>query len=214
MTELRIFVADDHEIVRRGLRALIEAEPDWQLCGEAANGRDAVELARDLTPDVIILDISMPELNGLDAARQLRKLAPKSEILILTMHESEELMREVLAAGARGYVLKSDATRDLVAAISALRRHQPFFASSVSGALLDGYLKGSPPESAHCALTAREREILQMLAEGKSNKDVAAALDISVKTAETHRTNIMRKLKLSSFSGLVRYAVRNKIIQA
>lgn len=216
MKTVRILVADDHEVVRRGVRALLEGEPGWEVCDEAVTGREVVEKAKRLTPDIVILDIGMPELNGLDAARQIRKLVPSSEVLILTMHESEQTVREVLAAGARGYVLKSDAGRDLVAAVNALRRHKPFFASSVAGVVLDGYLKnadGTAAAKAAGLLTAREREIVQLLAEGKSNKEVAVTLGISVKTAETHRTNIMRKLDLHSLSELVRYAIRNRIIE-
>ena len=215
MGTARILVADDHEVVRRGVRALLEAEPGWEVCGEAITGREAVEKAERLTPDIVILDIGMPELNGLDAARQIRKLCPNSEILILTMHESEQIVREVLAAGARGYILKSDAGRDLVVAVNALRQHKPFFASSIAGVLLDNYLKSTEGHKAEVSgtLTSREREIVQLLAEGKSNKEVAVALGISVKTAETHRTNVMRKLDLHSLSELVRYAIRNKIIE-
>ncbi len=216
MKAVRILVADDHEVVRRGVRALLEGEPGWEVCDEAITGREAVEKAKRLTPDIVILDIGMPELNGLDAARQIRKLVPSSEVLILTMHESEQTVREVLAAGARGYVLKSDAGRDLIAAVNALRQHKPFFASSVTGVVLDGYLKnadGAAAAQAAGLLTAREREIVQLLAEGRSNKEVAVTLGISVKTAETHRTNIMRKLDMHSVGELVRYAVRNRIIE-
>jgi DNA-binding NarL/FixJ family response regulator len=216
MKTVRILVADDHEVVRRGVRALLEGEPGWEVCGEAVTGREAVEKVTELTPDVVILDIGMPELNGLDAARQIRKAAPNSEVLILTMHESEQTVREVLAAGARGYVLKSDAGRDLVTAVTALCQHKPFFASSIAGVVLEGYLKSAEAGAAEQAsgpLTAREREIVQLLAEGQSNKDVATTLGISAKTAETHRTNIMRKLDLHSVSELVRYAIRNRIIE-
>ena len=217
MKSVRIFVADDHEVVRRGVRALLEAQAGWEVCGEAANGREAVEKVRQLAPDVAILDIGMPELNGLEAARHIRRMALQCEILILTLHESEQVVREVLAAGARGYVLKSDAARDLVNAVEALHKHRSFFTSTVSDLLVDGYLKTGvsevPALSSHHRLTAREREIVQLLAEGKSNKEVANALGITVKTAETHRTNIMRKLDLHSVSELVRYAIRNQMIE-
>ena len=209
---MRILVADDHEVVRRGVRVLLEARPDWQICDEAAEGREAVEKATRLRPDVVILDIGMPLLNGLEAARQIRAVSPRTEVLILTMHESEQVVREVLAAGARGYVLKSDAGRDLVNAVEALGRHKTFFTSSVAELVLRSFLDGpgEPPEPS--SLTHREREVVQLLAEGRGNKEVSNILGISVRTAETHRSNIMRKLGCHSFSDLVRYAIRNNII--
>jgi len=215
---VRIMIADDHEVVRHGVRSLIETHSGWEVCGEATNGREAVERALLLTPDIVVLDVGMPELNGLDSARQILKMAPRTEILMLTMHDSAQLVHEVVAVGARGYVLKSDAGRDLLAAIDALCRHKPFFAPSVAGVVLDGYRRSqdgrSGLPSGNDPLTPREREILQLLAEGKSNKEVAVALGISVKTAETHRTNVMRKLEMHSVSELVRYAIRNQIINA
>jgi len=210
---IRILVADDHHVVRAGLRALLESRSGWQVCAEAADGREAVEKARELTPDVAVLDIAMPLLNGVEATRQIRKLSPKTEILILTMHDSELLVQEVLAAGALGYILKDDADRNLIAAVDALRRHKPFLSSRVSGAALPAAGAPEGERSYRSRLTPRQREILQLLAEGKSNKEVAATLGISVKTAETHRANIMLKLDFHSITELVRYAVRNKIIQ-
>jgi DNA-binding NarL/FixJ family response regulator len=212
MTPLRILIADDHEVVRRGVRVLLEARPGWEICDEAVEGREAVEKAVRLRPDVVILDIGMPLLNGLEAARQIRKAAPQSEVLILTMHDSEQVIREVLAAGARGYVLKTDAGRSLVHAVEALSRHKPFFSSSVAEFVLQGFLDGKAETRDTTSLTQREKEVVQLLAEGKGNKDVATILGISVRTAETHRTNIMRKLGCESFSELVRYAIRNGII--
>jgi DNA-binding NarL/FixJ family response regulator len=217
MSHVRILIADDHEVVRRGLRALLEAQPDWEVVAEAVTGRDAIEKAKQTTPDVAIIDVGMPELNGLEATRQVLKALPPTEVLILTMHESEQIVREVLDAGARGYVLKSDAGRDLVAAVEALCQHRTFFSSKISEMLLNSYLRHSDrttevSESPRGRLTAREREIVQLLAEGKSNKEVAASLNISIKTAETHRTNIMNKLDLRSITELVRYAVRNNIV--
>ncbi|HLW79364.1 MAG TPA: response regulator transcription factor [Terriglobia bacterium] len=216
MKTARILIADDHEIVRRGLRVILGARPDWEVVGEAANGREAVELARKLKPDAVVLDIAMPELNGLEATHQILKAAPAAEVLILSMHESEQLVREVLDAGARGYVLKSDAGRDLVGAIEHVLQHRPAFTSKVANMVLEGYLTGQGKKDEQQGpgrLTSREREIVQLLAEGKSNKDVAVALDISVKTVEAHRSNIMHKLGLHSLSDIVHYAVRNKIVE-
>jgi DNA-binding NarL/FixJ family response regulator len=214
MNPVRILVADDHEVVRRGVCALLEGHAGFQVCDEAVDGREAVDKARRSLPDVVILDIGMPGLNGFDAARQIRKVSPDSEVLILTMHESEQVIREVLAAGARGYVLKSDAGRDLLAAVEALSHHKTFFTSSVAEMVLQKYLEANPEVAKRevSSLTPREREVVQLVAEGRSNKEVATILNISVKTAETHRTNIMRKLDCHSLSELVRYAIRNKII--
>jgi len=214
---VRILVADDHQVVRTGLRALLESKTGWQVCAEASNGREAVEKAGQLKPDVAVLDIGMPLLNGVEATRQIRKLSPQTEILILTMHDSDQLVQEVLGAGAHGYILKDDADRNLIAAVDALRRHKPYLSSRVSEAASNA---GEPSEdgsasnhSSRSRLTPREREIVQLLAEGKSNKEIAGYLGISVKTAETHRANIMLKLDFHSLADLVRYAVRNNIIQ-
>jgi DNA-binding NarL/FixJ family response regulator len=212
----RILLVDDHEIVRKGLKSVLEARKDWEIIGEATTGREAVEMVEELKPDVVVMDISMPELNGLEAVRQIVKIAPRTEVLVLTMHESEDLVREVLEAGARGYLLKSDASRQLISAVEALRIHKPYLTSRVNEVVLTGYLGGKPlkGETSGGRLTPREREIVQLLAEGLTNKEIANTLNISVKTAETHRTNIMRKLDLHSVSELVRYAVRNHIIEA
>ena len=213
---VRILIADDHQVVRTGLRALLESKSGWQVCAEAANGREAVEKAGQLKPDVAVLDIGMPLLNGVEATRQIRKVSPHTEVLILTMHDSEVLVQEVLEAGATGYILKDDADRNLVAAVDALRRHKPYLSSRVSEAASSAVSsdRSSFGRSSRSRLTPREREILQLLAEGKSNKEVADLLGISVKTAETHRANIMLKLDFHSITELVRYAVRNKIIQS
>ncbi len=217
LTTTRILLADDHEVVRQGLRVLLEAHLGWEVVGEASNGREAVEKVRQLKPDVVVLDISMPELNGLEATRQILKAAPQTEVLILTMHESEQVAREVLAAGARGYLLKSDAGRDLVSAVDALRLRRPFFTPRVSQMVLEGFLHGPAVGDTGLPkremLTPREREIVQLLAEGRSNKEVATSLGISPKTIETHRANIMRKLNLHSVSELVRFAVRNRMVE-
>lgn len=218
---LRILVADDHEVARRGIRALLESHPGWQVCAEAKDGRDAVEQAMSTKPDLILLDIGMPNLNGLEAARQILTTTPNVAILILTMHDSDNVIREVLRAGARGFLLKSDAGRDLVAAVDALQSQKTFFTPRVSQMVLDGFLNREKnhadiaydAEVSGEVLTAREREVIQLLAEGRTSKEVAVTLNLSVKTAETHRTNLMRKLGLHSVADLTRYAVRNGIVQ-
>ncbi len=213
---VRILIADDHHVVRTGLRALLESRAGWQVCAEATNGREAVEQAGQLKPDVAVLDIGMPLLNGVEATRQIRKLSPHTEILILTMHDSELLVQEVLEAGAHGYILKDDADRNLIAAVDALRRHKPFLSPRVSDAVSKAVQPSgegfTPQRVSRSRLTPREREIVQLLAEGKSNKEIAVVLGISVKTAETHRANIMLKLNFHSITELVRYALRNKMI--
>jgi len=213
---MRILIADDHEVVRAGLRKIV-VERGWEVCGEATTGRQAVALAVESKPDVVIMDIAMPVLNGLEAARQIRKDLPKTEILILSLHLSDQLAFDIIQAGVRGYVLKSDANRDLVGAVESLGMHRPFFTTRVSEIMIDRFKKGQSDPSeddAYTRLTARQREIVQLLAEGKSSKEVAVALNISVKTAETHRANIMRRLEVHSVSELVRYAVKNQIIEA
>ncbi len=211
MNHLRILLADDHEMLRKGLRATIETQRGWEICGEARTGREAVAKTRELRPDVVVMDIQMPELSGMEATRQIRESLPRTEVLILTMHESERLVRELLAAGARGYMLKTDASELLIPAVQALAEHKPYFSSKVSAVVLDGFL--NPATQASPELTPREREIVQLIAEGKSTKEVAQVLGISVKTADTHRTNLMRKLNLHSPADVTRYAIRNQIVQ-
>jgi DNA-binding NarL/FixJ family response regulator len=206
---LQILIADDHEIIRRGLRALLESRPEWTVVAEASNGREAVEQAERHKPDVVVLDITMPELSGLVAARRIRKATPGSEVLFLTVHNSAHMVHEALDAGGRGYVLKSDVANDLLVAVETVMKHKAFISSGVSGSAAS---MESREVRADC-LTSREREVLQTLAEGKSTKEVAALLNIAVKTAETHRTNIMRKLDLHSVSELVLYAIRNQIVE-
>ena len=216
--KLRILIADDHEVVRRGLCTLLETHDGWEICGEAKDGRQAVEMAGQLKPDVVIVDIGMPNLNGLAATRQLSQQNPQQKIIVLTITDSDQVIREALDAGARGFVLKSDAARDLVTAVEALQRNRMFFTPRVNDMVLAGFLdKGcngpgdGPSQSPK--LTPREREVIQLLAEGKSSKEVASLLNLSTKTAETHRSNIMRKLDFHSIRDLVVYAVKNDIIQ-
>src|SRR6201993_2523318 len=192
---LRILIADDHEVARQGIRSLLESHAGWEVCAEAKDGREAVEFANTVNPDLILLDIGMPNLNGLEAARQILASYPELPILILTMHDSDQVVREVLRAGARGFLLKSDAGRDLIAAVEALQQQRTFFTTKVSQMVLNGFLnlenQELPEEEEADILTSREREVIQLLAEGKTSKEVAATLKLSVKTAETHRTNLM-----------------------
>jgi DNA-binding NarL/FixJ family response regulator len=214
---IKILIADDHDVVREGLKTMLATRADFEVCGEAATGREAVEKARELKPHVVVLDFSMPELNGLEATRQIRKALPGTEVLILTMHDSETLAREVLAAGARGFLLKTHAKGQLVAAVDALAQHQPFFTGTVSALVLDAFLHPdqhpAKTRAPAARLTPREREIVQLIAEGRTSKDIALLLGLSVKTADAHRANIMRKLDLHSVSEVVLYAVRNQIVQ-
>ena len=212
---VRVLIADDHEVVRIGVRTLLEAE-GFKVVGEAADGRRAVELAASLKPDILVLDIVMPSLNGIEAARRIVKAPRAPEILIFSSRYSERLAREALEAGARGFVLKSDSGAHLVRAVEALADGRPYFSGEVSRQLLDSFVArtdGRPVRAGRMGtLTPREQEIIQLLAEGKSNKQVAVMLGISVKTVETHRTNFMRKLGLHGLSDLIHYALRNNLI--
>ncbi len=211
----RILVADDHELVRRGIRVLLENHPGWEVSAEAKDGREAVERANELKPDLVLMDIGMPNLNGIDAARQILANSPATHILILTMHYSQQVVQEALAVGARGFLLKSDAGRDLITAVEAVQHNRTFFTSQATEVVVDGYLNPERKEEQPLRnrLTPRERQVVQLLAEGKTSKEVAVALNLSVKTAETHRTNIMRKLDLHSVADLTLYALRNGIAQ-
>lgn len=214
---LRILIADDHDVMREGTRAVLERQPGWKICGMASNGREAVAQAMQLQPDIVIMDMSMPQLNGLDAALQIKRQLPRTEILMFAADETDELIRKVFETGVKSFICKTEAQTYLIDAVQSLSRHKPFFTSKVSEILFanilnrDLHSNGSQPGQ---RLSAREREIVQLLAEGGSNKEVASALGISVRTAETHRASILRKLKLDSIAGLVRYAIRNKIIEA
>lgn len=216
MTRIRILIADDHAIFRRGLRELLASRSGWEICGEASNGRDAIHEAQRHKPEVAILDVRMPVLNGLEAARRIAKELPRTEILILTMDTSEEVAHQVLQAGARGYLLKSDAESKLVDAVETLGQHKPYLTPAIAELVLDKYVerKQSIGDGIANQLSPREREIVQLLAEGKSNKEAAAVLQIAVKTVEAHRANIMHKLCMRSLSELVRYAIRKNIIAA
>lgn len=209
----KILVVDDHDVIRRGLRTLLETKQNLEIVGEAATGREALQLARETNPDIAILDYSLPELNGRDLTIELRKILPRIEILIFTMHEREETIMEVLQAGARGFVLKSDTELHLLAAIEALSVRRPYFSGSISETLLAQFLR-SKPQPNLSSLTHREREVVQLIAEGKINKQVAQVLNISIKTVETHRSTAMHKLSLRTTADLVRYAVRNHIVDA
>ena len=207
----RVLIADDHDVVRRGVRTVLEARPNLQVVAEAGSGRAALEQAKATSPDIAIIDYSLPELNGLDLTLALKRDIPGVEVLIYTMHDREELVVDALRAGARGYVLKSDTERHLLAAVDALSIRRPYFSGVVSETLLERFLESAP--AAQATLTHREREVVQLIAEGKINKEIGHILDISVKTVETHRASAMHKLKLRTTAELVRYAVRNNIIQ-
>jgi len=207
----RILIADDHDVVRSGLRTILETQPNWEVVGEAADGKEAILKAIETKPDVAVLDYSLPLVNGTEVTRQIRARLPNTEVLIFTMHDNEKLIEDLLKAGARGYVLKSDAKRYLIGAIESLASHKPYFTSQVSEALLHSFL--TKPSPSGSPLTNRERGVVQLIAEGHTNKEVANLLNISLKTVETHRSAIMHKLDLHSSAALVRYAIRNKLVE-
>lgn len=212
---LRILVADDHDVMRLGIKELLGTREGWEICAEARDGREALAKTGELQPDIAILDVNMPELNGIEAARRIRKKFVNTEVLIISFEYSDNLIRQIIDAGARGFVVKGDSERDLIAAVEALSNHRPYFTPRATDVTL-GRVRGEGPgfrEFAGNRLTPRELEIVQLLAEGKSSKEVAESLTISIKTADTHRANIMRKLDLHSVTELVRYAVRNQIVK-
>ncbi|PYJ87857.1 MAG: DNA-binding response regulator [Verrucomicrobia bacterium] len=214
---LRILIADDYEVLREGTRAVIERRPGWEVCGVASNGREAVAQAIQLKPDIVVLDMTMPEMNGLEAAIQIKRELPDTEIVMFSMHQTDQLVREAFEAGVKSFIHKSEAHHLLVEAIESLARHKPFFTSQVSKILFSKVFNRA--EGVRDAaergqrLSAREREIVQLIAEGKSNKEVAGTLGIGVRTVEAHRASILRKLNLNSVADLVRYAIRNKMIE-
>ncbi len=218
MKKTRILLVDDHPVVRRGVAALIaDARREWEVCGEASTGREAVAAAAALKPDIVVMDISMPDTTGLDATRAILKANPRVEILMLSVHDSEQMVHDVVAAGARGYILKRDAGNELIAALEAVQQHKLYFTSRVSEVILNGYLrKGKERETPGAPwnrLSARERGIIKLVAEGKANKEIAHLLGISIKTVESHRANLMEKLDLHSVTDLVRYAIRNNLAE-
>jgi DNA-binding NarL/FixJ family response regulator len=214
---LRILIADDHDLMRRGVKTLIESHAGWEVCGEARTGREAVALTLEIVPDIAILDIGMPDMNGLEAASKIRTVSANTEILILSGHYSDQLIREIVNAGIRGYILKSDSDRDLAIAVETLAKHKPFFTRYATEMIHSTFSLGQrltkTPQSLGARLTAREREVVKLLSGGMKSKKVASALGISIKTVETHRSNAMRKLDLHNMNELVRYAVRNQIIE-
>lgn len=210
MKRIRILLADDHALVRQGFKMILDAQPDLEIVGEAGNGREAVELAARLRPEVVVMDVAMPELNGIEATRRIAEHAPHTRILALSMHKDSVYVRETLRAGARGYLLKDSAPGELIAAVRALAAGQGYLSPEVSNAVLDDYRRhvSNPID----LLTSREREVLQMLAEGKTNKEIAGVLNLSVYTVDAHRGRIMEKLNLHSINELVRFAVRNGLV--
>ena len=207
-----ILIADDHEVVRSGLRFILEGRSGWQIVAEAADGKEAIDKAIETKPDVAIIDYSLPVMNGIEATRQIRARLPKTEVLIFTMHDSDALLGEVLQAGARAFLLKSEAQHFLIGAVESLSAHKPFFTGKLSEKLLESFL-ATQGESSGPTLSPRERVVVQLIAEGHSNKEMSTILHLSVKTIETHRAAAMRKLGITSTAGLVRYAIRNKLIE-
>jgi DNA-binding NarL/FixJ family response regulator len=208
----RILIADDHDVVRAGLRSILSSQPGWEVVAEASDGKEAIDRALSTRPDVAVIDYSLPTVNGIEATRQIRTRLPSVEVLIFTMHDSDSLVRDVLEAGARGFLLKSDASRFLISAVESLASHKPFFTGKVSEALLENFLlKG--PRAGEGALTAREKSVVQLIAEGRPNRKIAEILSISLKTVEMHRASALKKLNADSTAALIRYAIKNKLVE-
>ena len=215
MTPIRILLADDHGVVRKGLRFLLTQDPEIEIAGEAEDGREAVRLAAELQPNIVIMDIAMPQLNGLDAAQQITKANPRAAVIMLSMYSDEEFLIRALSAGAKGYLLKDSAEADVLRAVHAVAQGRKYFTPSIAHTLLEDYMRRLQQEGVqdrYDLLTDREREVLQLLAEGRSNKDVATLLNLSIHTVDTHRTNFMQKLGLHNTAEIVIYAMRKKII--
>ena len=213
----RVVIADDHVVVRRGVRAILESQPGIQVCSEASNGVEALRYIKEEKPDLLVLDLTMPEMNGLEVVRSVREQSPSTDILVLTMHFSEELARECLGFGALAYVLKSDADNELLTAVDHIRQRQPYFTSQLALTMTESFLRGPGGSTMEglipgTTLTPREVEVVQLLASGKSNKEVAGVLGVSTRTIESHRNHIMQKMKFGSFSELVRFAVRHNLV--
>jgi len=215
MNQIRVLLVDDHAILREGLRARLELEPDLQVVGEAEDGRAAVEQARKLHPDVVVMDISMPLLNGIEATRQIKCLPDKIEVLVLSMHDDEGYIRQALTAGALGYILKDADARELIDAIRAINKGEAVLSSAITRLVIEDYLRFGEirPTDENDCLTPREREVLQLIAEGYTNKQIAKMLNISIKTVQVHRTNMMKKLDLHDRGELIKYAIQKKIIE-
>jgi DNA-binding NarL/FixJ family response regulator len=212
--KIRLLLVDDHAVVRNGVRLVVEQQPDWEICGEASTGREGVAAAQLLKPDVVIQDVTLPELNGLEALRQIKKARPETEVIIFTAHEMEDLVHQVFDAGARSYLLKTDEPVHLVEAVRAAATHKPYFTPRISEIIFSRYQHGGGERPAPgTSLTPREREAVQFIAEGRSNKELAAQLGVSLRTAESHRAAVMQKLGLHTLGELIRYAIRNGIIE-
>ena len=217
MIKIKVVIAEDHTIVRKGLCALLQGETDIEVVGEAENGREAIKIVEKLLPDVVVMDIAMPGLNGLDTTRQLKKRFPKLKILILTMHDNEEYIFETLRAGASGYLIKRSAPTDLIAAIQSVYRNESFLSPAISKKVIEGFVQSGAnalkEEADYTQLTTREREVLQLIAEGNANREIARLLHISIKTVESHKAHIMEKLNLRNIAELTQYAIRKGLIQ-
>jgi DNA-binding NarL/FixJ family response regulator len=208
----RILIADDHDVVRAGLRTILQSQPGWEVVAEASDGKEAIDRALATRPDIAVLDYGLPTVNGIEATRQIRARLPSVEVLIFTMHDSDTLVRDVLEAGARGFLLKSDASRFLISAVESLAAHKPFFTGKVSEALLENFLSKGP-RAAEGALSTREKSVVQLIAEGRPNRKIAEVLSISLKTVEMHRASALKKLNADSTAALIRYAIKNKLVE-